>query len=206
MGWIMFEALGFFCPGCADLFVGCKSFEGLESSGEVVGIYEVGEMFSEVLVSLVVEALDGGFFERAIHAFDLAVGPRVFWFGEAVVDVGFGAGELEGMSAEAFSVLESEFDLGGSRTTIAGRGDVDSVVGEHTMDRTGDGGEERVQKVGRNPLRGLLMHLDKGELRGAVDRDHKVEWLPDLLNQIVCLYSVKVEGLIGPVFLYQGQS
>ena len=38
------EALGFFCPARADVFVGRESFEGLESSGEVVGGDEVGEM------------------------------------------------------------------------------------------------------------------------------------------------------------------
>ena len=175
MGWIEFEALGVFCPDGADVFVRCKSFEGLESSGEVVGIHEVGEMFSEVLVSLVVEALDGGFFESSVHAFDLAVGPGVFGLGQPVVDIGLGAGELEGMSTEEFSAFESELDLGGSRTAVAGRGEVDSVVGEHGMDLVGYGGDERVQEVGRNPLRGLLMRLDEDELRSAVDGHEEIE-------------------------------
>lgn len=102
------------CADRADVFVRCKSFEGLESSGKVVGIHEVGEMFSEVLVSLVVEALDGGFFERSVHAFDLAAGPGVFGLGQPVVDIGPGAVELKSMSTEEFSTLESELGLGGS--------------------------------------------------------------------------------------------
>ena len=83
MGWIKFESMGFFCPEGADVFVGCKSSEGLESSGEVVGVDEVGEVLTEVLVCLVVEALDGCFFEGSVHAFDLAVGPGVFRLGQA---------------------------------------------------------------------------------------------------------------------------
>ena len=63
MGWIEFESLGFFCPDVADVFVGRESSEGLESSGEIVGIDEVGEMLPEVLVGFVIEALDGGLFE-----------------------------------------------------------------------------------------------------------------------------------------------
>ncbi len=108
MGWMECEPLRLFCPGGADVLVGCESFEGLESSGEVVGLDEVGEMLSEVSVSFVVEAFDGGFLECSIHAFDLSVGPGVFRFGQAVVDVGLGAGELEGMSAEEFSAFRSK--------------------------------------------------------------------------------------------------
>jgi len=92
----------------------------LRSSGEVVGVDEVGEMLSEVLVGFVVEAFDGGFLECSIHAFDLAVGPGVFRFGQAVVDVGLGAGELEGVSAEELSLLESKSDLRGCGTAIPG--------------------------------------------------------------------------------------
>lgn len=128
MGWIEFESLWFFCPDRTDVFVRCESFECLEPSGEVVGVDEVGEMLSEVLVGLVVEAFDGCFFEGSVHAFDLAVGPGVLGLGEPVVDVGLGAGELEGVSAEELAALEREPDLRSSRTTIAWRGEVHTVA------------------------------------------------------------------------------
>lgn len=175
MGWIEFEALWLFCPDRADVFVRCESFEGLESSGEVVGIDEVGEMLSEVFVGLVVEAFDSGFFEGSVHAFDLAVGPGMFRLGEAVVDIGFGAGELEGVSAEEFATFEGELDLRRSGTAIAWSGEVDSIIGQHCVDGVRHGFDQCVQEVGRNPLRGLLMHLDEGELRSAVDSDQKIE-------------------------------
>lgn len=103
-------------------------------------------MLSEVFVGLVVEALDGSFFEGPAHAFDLAVGPGVLGLGESVIDLGLGAGELEGMGAEEFSALESEPDLCGSRTAIARRGEVDSVVGEHGMDFVGTAWSSALRK------------------------------------------------------------
>ncbi len=108
MGWIEFEALGFFCPGGGDVFVGCETFEGLESSGEVVGVDEVGEVLPEVLVGFVIETLDGGLFESSVHALDLPVGPGMLGLGQAMIDVGFGAGEIEGMGAEEFSATAEQ--------------------------------------------------------------------------------------------------
>ena len=86
MGWIEFEVLWFFCPQGADVFVGCEPFEGLESTGEVVGIDEVDKVLPEVLVGLVVEALYGGFFQSSVHAFDLSVGPGMLWLGATMLD------------------------------------------------------------------------------------------------------------------------
>ena len=53
----------------ADIFVWLETFERLESSGEVVG-------FEEVV----------GVFERAVHAFDVAVGPGMVGLGKPVFD------------------------------------------------------------------------------------------------------------------------
>ena len=40
------ESFGLFCPGFADELVGREAFEGLEPSGEVVGVDEVCEVAS----------------------------------------------------------------------------------------------------------------------------------------------------------------
>ena len=210
MGWIEFESLGFFCPDGADVFVGCKSSEGLEPSSEVVGVDEVGEVLTEVLVGFVVEALDGRFFEGSIHAFDLAVGPGMFRLGQAMIDVGFGAGELEGMGAEEFSAFEGRLDLRGSRAAIAGRGEMHSVVGEYSVDRIGHELDQCVQEVGRDPLSGLLMHLDEGELGGPVDGDEEVKLA--LLGANFGNIDVEVADRVclellapGPVAIYVGK-
>lgn len=175
MGWIEFESFRFFGPDGADVFVGGQSSEGFEPSSQVVGVDEVVEVLTEVLVGFVVEALDGCFLDGSVHAFDLAVGPGMFRLGQAVVEVGLGAGELEGMGAEELSAFLCEPDLRGCGTAIAGRGEMHSVVGEQGVDFVGHGLDQRVQEVGRNPLGGLLMDLDEGELRGPVDGDQAVK-------------------------------
>ena len=75
----------------ADELVGREAFEGLQSSTEIVGADEVGEVISQLFVVVVMEAFHGRFLDRAVHAFDLAVRPRVFDLGEPVVDLMFPA-------------------------------------------------------------------------------------------------------------------
>ena len=57
-------------------------------------------------MGVVVVALDGGFLEGAVHAFDLAIGPRMPRLGQAMIDVVLGAGELEGVGAEELAALQ----------------------------------------------------------------------------------------------------
>ena len=52
---------------------GCEAFEGLKPSAEIVGCDEVGEVASELIVAVVVEASDGGFLDGAVHPLDLSV-------------------------------------------------------------------------------------------------------------------------------------
>jgi len=68
------ESFGLFCPGFADVFVGREAFKGLEPLGEVVGADEVGEVAAQLVVRVVVEALDRGILDGAVHPLDLAVG------------------------------------------------------------------------------------------------------------------------------------
>ena len=61
-------------------------------------------------VLCLVEALDGGFLDGAVHALDLTVGPRVLGLSEAVVDVAASAGQLEGMRGSVVSLLMARFE------------------------------------------------------------------------------------------------
>ena len=58
--------------------------ESLQSSPEIVGADEVGEMTAELVVVVVVIPLDGRFLDGSVHALDLAVRPGVLWFGCAI--------------------------------------------------------------------------------------------------------------------------
>ena len=59
----------------ADELVRREAFEGLEPSPEVACADEVGEVTSQLIVVVVVEAFDGRVLDRAVHALDLAA-PR----------------------------------------------------------------------------------------------------------------------------------
>jgi hypothetical protein len=63
MGWIEGKSVWFVLPAFADEFVSGEACEGLEPFGEVVGGDEVAEVYSQLVVAVVVEALDGGLFD-----------------------------------------------------------------------------------------------------------------------------------------------
>ena len=67
--------------------VGRQAVEGLESLGVVVGEEKGLQMVIELGGCLVMIELDGGVFDGAVHALDLAVGPGMGHQGAAMLDV-----------------------------------------------------------------------------------------------------------------------
>ena len=114
------ESYWFGCPCFADGFVGGETLEGLQSAAEVVGVDEVVEVPAELVVGVVVEALDGGFLDRPVHAFDLTVGPGMARLGQPVIDVVLGAGIFECVGEELLAVIHGATDLGGCRAGVSG--------------------------------------------------------------------------------------
>lgn len=80
------ESVWLGCPDLADVFIRREAAEGLEPPGEIVSVHEVGEMGAELVVVFVIEAFYRCVFDRAVHPLDLAIGPRVVWLREAVLD------------------------------------------------------------------------------------------------------------------------
>ena len=95
MEWIESEPFGFGCPDFADVFIRGEALEGLQPPAKIVGADEVCEMGIELLVAVVVIALDGGFLDGPVHAFDLTVGPWVLDLGEAVLDTALLASHIK---------------------------------------------------------------------------------------------------------------
>jgi hypothetical protein len=62
-----------------------KTSERLQSFGEVIGCDEGVEMHPKLFMAFVVISLDGRFL-RAVHAFDLAIGPRMIVLGQPMFD------------------------------------------------------------------------------------------------------------------------
>lgn len=164
-----------FEPRFADGFVGCEALEGLEPSAEVVGGDKVAKMLPELVMIVVVVALDGRFLDGAVHPFDLPVGPRMTRLSEPMIDIVLRAGEREGVAAEPFAGRDREFDLFDRGARILRISEVDAVVGEHSVHLVRDSGDEVPEEVGRDPCGGLFMQFNENELRGPVDRDQQVE-------------------------------
>ncbi len=94
-------------------------------------------MASQLFVSVVLEALDGGILDGSVRAPGLTVGPRMVGLCQAMLDTVFPAGSIEQVTPEA------------DRWTIAVPGNaskLDAVVGQHCVDPVGDGFDEFIQK------------------------------------------------------------
>jgi len=60
--------------------------EGLESSGEVVGSEEVGQVRFELVVGFVEVSFYRSVLDGPVHPFDLPIGPGMVRFGQPVFD------------------------------------------------------------------------------------------------------------------------
>ena len=129
MDGIESKSTGFFLPGFTDELVGSETAEGLEPFGEIVGSDEVAEVISQLVMAVVVVALNRSFLKGAVHALHLAIGPGMIRFSEPVLDTMAAAHSIEGMTAKA----------SGWSFSVPGKiGELDAVVGEHGVDAIRD--------------------------------------------------------------------
>jgi len=142
------------------VLVGREALESLQTPSKVVGINEGLQVLSQLVVAVVVVALDRGFLDRAIHALDLSVGPGMVGLGRSVLDVVGQADSIEHMQAQ------SRRGAVPSGRQVA---ELDAVVGEDRVDPVGHGVEQGLQEGGSCLHRGLLFKPREGELGGAVD-------------------------------------
>ena len=166
MDGIESKSVGFLLPAFADEFVSSKTAEGLQSFGEIVGSDEVAEMSAQLVVAVVVVALNGGFFDGAVHTLDLAVSPGMVRFGEPVVDAMPKTDPVKRMAAKA-----GRWPLAILRQI----GELDAVVGEHGMDPIRDSRDQRLEESRRSLHIGTFDQLHESELRSAVDGHKEIE-------------------------------
>jgi Trypsin-like peptidase domain len=112
-------------------------------------------------------------FDGSVHSLDLSVGPGVLRFGQPMVDIAFGAGEFESVSAEEFASCDGLFDLAGSQATAAEYREMDTVIGKNRMDLVGHGRDKMAEELGGCGR--FLMQFDKREFRRSIDGDKKME-------------------------------
>lgn len=87
MDRIYSESLWLICPLFADELVGCETSKYLEPAAEIVGCCEVCPVPTQLFMIVVVKAFDGCVLDCPVHALDLAVGPGMARFGQAMFDI-----------------------------------------------------------------------------------------------------------------------
>ena len=108
-----------------------------------------------------------------------------------MLDVEFGAGELEGMSEEWLLAGQHLFDVLGCPAIACRLGEVRAVVAEHGVDSVGNGCGERSEEVGCNTGRDLLVQLDQAELRCSVDGNKEMELALLVWTSAMSMWSIR---------------
>src|SRR5208283_2046563 len=158
------ESVRLFCPEPTDELIRREAFERLQPARKIVSGDEVPEMPPQFGVRFVEVAFDRRVLDRAVHALDLPIGPRMLRLRQPMVDVVAGACELEGVRAESPSLDEHLLDLRRAPSLAGGVSEMNSIVGEHRMDLVGNRLDQSVEKVRGCLRRGSLMQFDEGEL------------------------------------------
>ena len=127
---IDFEDCGSFRPGLADDLIGRSPFQGLQVLGEVVGGDEGQDMGLQAVQIVVVEDLDCGVLDRAVHSLGLAVGPRVIGLGQPVLDAVLHADSVEDVGSQEAAA--------GAVPVLGQVGKGHAIVGEHGVDLIGE--------------------------------------------------------------------
>jgi len=94
---IVFESIGFFCPGFTDGFERREPIQSLETLGEVVGVEECLDVLAKLLVPAVVVAPNSRLFESTVHPLDLPVRPRMIWLCQSILNPVRSAEQIEHM-------------------------------------------------------------------------------------------------------------
>ena len=131
------ELIRVFCPAFADEFVRGETSQRFKALGEVVGSEEGVEVLSKLIMGFVMIAAHGCFFQGAVHALDLALGPGMVRFGEPVLDAVFPTAHIEHMGSitrgRAIGISWREREL-------------NAMIGENSVDFVGDSFDEGCQE------------------------------------------------------------
>ena len=101
MVWIELESFRLGSPAFADELVWCEAFECLEPTSKIIGVHEVAQMSSQLIVTVVVVALDGSLLDSPFHPLHLTIGPRMFGLGQSMLDTALTADLVEAMNPKA---------------------------------------------------------------------------------------------------------
>ena len=162
MDRVEIESIGSVYPAFTDEFIWREPFERLQSAPVIVGIDEVIKVLFQLVMIVVVIPFDRCFLDRAVHAFNLAIGPWVFDFCPSMINAVLGTDTVKDMNARMFVVGKV--------------GELDTVVCQDGVDHIGHHFEQVAQECRRRHFSRFLHQLDNGELRGAVNGNEQIEF------------------------------
>src|SRR4051812_45767139 len=120
MVWVGLEPVWLDSPLLTDELVGALAFKGLQPAGAVVGEQEGMQMPFQFISRGVVEGAYRRILDGPVHPLDLAVGPRVVWLGQPMLNAVGQADPVEAVHA------------GGREASPVG--ELQAIVGEHRVD------------------------------------------------------------------------
>src|SRR5262252_5052378 len=107
-------------------------------------------MLPELVVSLVVVAVDSRFLDGPVHPLDLTVGPRMVGLGQAVLDTVGSADLVEAVHAVA----------GGPAVAISGQvGELNAVVGQDGVQAVGHGRDRKSGRVDDRRIMNAIFYV-----------------------------------------------
>ena len=115
-----------------------------------------------MFMGIVMISLDGGLFDRPVHALDLSVGPGMVYLCQPVFDLMVCAHTVE--------------DVFEGKPILLAIGEPDAIVGQDRVDSIRYGSDQMTQELGGNHLSRALMQFDIGELGCPVDGDKQPEF------------------------------
>lgn len=176
-------------PRLANEFIWGEPAQCLEPAGEIVSRDEIGEVLAQLVMRFGIEALDRRLLDRPVHAFDLAIRPRMSGFCQAMPDIEIGTGRFESMATEQDAIGPHGLDILRC-PSVAGRiGAMRAIVCQHGMDAVWNRSGEGAQKVTGNATCCFPVQLDECEFRCPINRHNKDRGVPFQCGLRRCHYE-----------------
>lgn len=115
----------------------------------------------ELFVIVVVETLDGGFFDRSVHSLNLPIGPWVLHLGQAMLNAVLVTHPVEDVMEGIFMPLLI--------------GELDAVVRQNRMDGIRNCFDQIAQELGCIHLSGFGIELNEGKLGCSINGNKEIE-------------------------------
>jgi hypothetical protein len=132
-------------------------------------------MLAQLIVIVIMVAMDSSLLDRSVHAFDLAIGPWMLDLGQPVINVVSGASTLECVTPEQLSFRSHLPDVRRCPALTSWISELNAVVGEDRMDGVRNSINEIVQELLRDGSCSPHVKFNIGKLAGSVDGHEEME-------------------------------